>query len=196
MRKLLISAAAIAMLTTPALAQQQSQGQQTTAKNSAGAAINQNFESPPGDQRIETTPGVYAPGMDAGTNNCAVSMSGGGSVTGFGISLGATWESEDCNERNWIALMSARGWDDVAKSYACLHNAKAAMAFEAAGYDCPDAPGVGERKAAEDQVSRNETGGEPAMPSYCSDGGMANDATIRENCPKSVADRILSDRGW
>jgi hypothetical protein len=130
--------------------------------------------------------------MDAGTNNCAVSASAGGSVTGFGLSLGATWESEDCNERNWIALMSSRGWDDVAQSYACLHNAKMAMAFEAAGYDCPEAASsqeVAEREEA-------QASAEPTTPSYCSDGGLASEDTIRKNCPEQSADRILSDRGW
>lgn len=172
-----------------------SQANKQQAQSSAGAIVN-TVNKGPSDYSVDTTPSVIAPGLDAGTNNCAVSASAGGSATGFGLSFGASWESEDCNERNWIALMSARGWDDVAKSYACLHNAKAAMAFEAAGYDCPDAPGEAERKAAEDQVARNETSGEPAVPSYCSDGGMASDDVIRENCPESEADRILSDRGW
>jgi hypothetical protein len=199
--------AVLALAASPALADGYSYGapggsvkgeqaNQQEARSSAGAAINQNFEAGHKDKSIDTTPTAIAPGLDAGTNNCAVSASAGGSATGFGLSFGASWESEDCNERNWIALMSSRGWDDVAQAYACLHNAKMAMAFEAAGYECPDAPGEAERRAAEDQVAKNEASGEPAVPSYCSDGGFASDDVIRKNCPESEADRILSDRNW
>jgi len=183
MRNLTAIAVLLAMAAAPAAAQQQSQSSKNEASNSAGAAINQNFESPPGDQQITTTPSAYPPGLDAGTNNCAISASAGGSVTGFGLSFGASWESEDCNERNWIALMSSRGWDDVAQAYACLHNAKMAMAFEAAGYECPERP---EQELTETQVSNSSD-----VPGYCDDGGFASDDTIRNNCPN--ADALLDE---
>jgi len=181
MRTTIFTTFVLCLLSSTVLAQNSSQSNSdANAQNSAGAAINQNFESPPGDQRIETTPSPYAPTLDAGTNSCAVSVSGGATITGFGLSVGASTESDDCKDRNWVALMSARGWDDVAKAYACLHHEKAAAAFEAAGYECPERPKMQNKK-----INVSQENGNNSVPGYCDDGGWATDETIRENCPNA-----------
>lgn len=156
---------------------------QQQSQSGAGAVVNfspsTQVDNP---DRIHTTPPVYAPGMDAGTNPCAVGASAGFGVTGFGGSVGHTWTDEDCNQRNWFALLTARGMNDVAIQYACFQNAEVATALRTAGYKCQDHP---DYEVVQEQVSQypEDKTRRSGVPAYCDDGGLASEATIRKNCP-------------
>jgi hypothetical protein len=128
-----ILSAALILVTAGAQAQQSTNANQ---QSSATAAIVNN--TPGGGGNLgETVPPVYAPGLDSGTNDCAVSASGGASGSGFGISFGASTESEDCQHRNWFVLMSRAGQSDVARLIAC-HNEAVRRAYKLAGKPCPE----------------------------------------------------------
>jgi hypothetical protein len=165
------------------------------ADSNQNSSINSNTEvftglsmSSENPDSVATTPGVYPPNMDAGTNDCANSVSGGGSVTGFGLAFGATYNNKDCSDRNWYALTTSRGQNDVAKAYACLNNDKMRRALIATGVDCGKY--MDRLDAYQSQRSQKQVAGAD-VPAYCEDGGWASDAAIRDNCPN--ADQLLSD---
>lgn len=58
-----------------------------------------------GSDLDETVPNVFAPALTAGSNNCALSVSGGASGAGFGVSLAAAYESGECNVRESLRVM-------------------------------------------------------------------------------------------
>lgn len=180
MRKIILTCAFLTMAGTAHA--QNNQSIDSNTEVFTGLSFESNNHQP---DSIDTTPGVYPPGMDAGTNSCANSVSGGASVTGFGFALGTTFNNEDCQDRNWYALLTSRGQDNVAEAYACLNNTKIARALTASGVDCDKY-----RKRVQ-QVSDNSGG--PA-PAYCDDGGFATTEKIVENCPN--ARQIIKNRGW
>ncbi len=55
----------------------------------------------------DMVPNVFAPSLTAGSNLCAMSLSAGGSGGGFGITLGGTYESNECNVREGLRVMGA-----------------------------------------------------------------------------------------
>ncbi len=52
-------------------------------------------------------PNVFAPSLTAGSNLCAMSLSFGGAGSGFGLTIGGTYESAECNVRESLRVMSA-----------------------------------------------------------------------------------------
>ena len=168
MNKAILLAGAFALVTSPALSQTSEQKQDANQQTDAVAAVISGDGSDLGDQ----VPPVYAPGLDSGTNDCAVSASGGGAVSGFGLSFGASFENEDCQRRNWFVLQSRAGNPGVAKALAC-HNDEVREAYRLAGKPCP-----------QEKARREQAGGK--VPPYCEDGGMASKDTIRENCPNAT----------
>jgi hypothetical protein len=177
MRRIITTCAVFLALTGSAYAQS-NQNSSIDSNTEVFTGLSMTSESP---DSVSTTPGVYPPGMDAGTNSCANSVSGGASVTGFGLALGGVYENEDCQDRNWFALLTSRGMNKEAVAYACLNNEKIARALRAAGHECPEPEGK--------QYSSHSE-----VPPYCDDGGFASASKIAENCPN--ARRIIEQRGW
>jgi hypothetical protein len=74
---------------------------------------------------------------------CMGSSSIGGQGVGFGLSIGSTWENEDCKLRKGAGLLFAMGAKGAAKEMLCGHETYRA-AFLAAGEPCtadkPPAP--------------------------------------------------------
>lgn len=60
-----------------------------------------------GSDMNDMVPNVFAPSLTAGSNLCAMSLSAGGSGGGFGITLGGTYESKECNVRENLRVMGA-----------------------------------------------------------------------------------------
>jgi hypothetical protein len=163
------------------------QAQNSTSTNNqqstnATAAIVNNTPGGGGADLSEQVPPTYAPGLDSGTNNCAVSASAGGSGSGFGISFGASIESEDCQRRQWYTLMMKSQRQGVAWAIACQTDFVRDAAADTPGMTCPDQQTTRElRKQAQAED----------VPPYCDDGGWASDQTIRENCPAEAVSRLL-----
>jgi hypothetical protein len=187
MRKIIPTCALFLALAGTAHAQN-AQSIDTNTEVFTGLSFESNNHQP---DSIDTTPGVYPPGMDAGTNSCANSVSGGASVTGFGFALGTTFNNEDCQDRNWYALTTSRNQMDVAKAYACLNNEKMRRALIASGTDCAK---YEKRLASSIEDAEDIPQPHPAKPEYCNDGGLASASTIAKNCPN--ARQIIKDRGW
>lgn len=187
MRKIILTCALFLALAGTAHAQN-AQSIDTNTEVFTGLSFESNNHQP---DSIDTTPGVYPPAMDAGTNSCANSVSGGASVTGFGFALGTTFNNEDCQDRNWYALTTSRNQMDVAKAYACLNNEKMRRALVASGTDCEKY----EKRLAE-HAGRSKSGTVgTATPEYCKrGGGFASTETVVENCPN--AREIVKNRGW
>jgi hypothetical protein len=169
------------MLMAGSAAAQNTSNTETQAQSGASAGVNfaptTNANQP---DSVDTTAGVYPPGLDAGTNPCAVGASGGVGVTGFGASFGFTTTNDDCQDRNWYALTTSRGQNEVAKAYACLHNDKMRAALIATGTDCDKYQRrVDETNTEVVSSSDNDNG----APDYCDDGGWASEETLRNNCP-------------
>lgn len=186
MRKIILTCATFLALAGTAHAQN-AQSIDTNTEVFTGLSFESNNHQP---DSIDTTPGVYPPGMDAGTNSCANSVSGGGSITGFGLAFGATYNNEDCQDRNWYALTTSRGQNDVAKAYACLNNSKMRRALIASGVDCAKY----EQRLRENEGNTVAAQSSSGTPAYCDDGGLASASTIAENCPN--ARQIIKNRGW
>lgn len=55
----------------------------------------------------DLAPTLFAPALAGGTNPCLVSMSGGVSTGGFGLSLGNAYVDQECQIRESLRLMAA-----------------------------------------------------------------------------------------
>lgn len=95
-----------------------------------------------GSYSVRNVPDAIAPMISGGTNPCLVGMSAAGSVVGFGMSAGGTWNDESCERRNLaIILMNAgQSFEDPALAHAglevlCQHD-DVATALEAVGRPC------------------------------------------------------------
>lgn len=75
--------------------------------------------STPSSITVRNVPDVYAPGISGGTNPCTNSLTGGGAVAGFGVSLGGSWSDQDCERRNLSALLYNQGQADMALEVLC-----------------------------------------------------------------------------
>lgn len=111
MRLLQCSIAAMAMLalaslTNPSSAQGAGAAAQSgsTAGAGAQAVVVQNGGNVPSTQTLRNTPNVSAPAVYA-SNPCAVGMSIGGSVAGFGVAGGETHADHGCELRSWYINM-------------------------------------------------------------------------------------------
>lgn len=177
--KYTIALTAIALaLSTPALAQNKQKSSNNVQSGATAALIQESSGPDLGNQ----VPPTYAPGLDSGTNNCAVSASAGGSGSGFGISFGASIESEDCQRRQWYTLMMKSQRQGVAWAIACQTNFVREAAADTPGMTCPD------QKTTEELQTASTS---DEVPGYCDDGGFASEGTIRRNCPN--AEELLDD---
>lgn len=61
-----------------------------------------------GSYSVKTNPDVVPPMLPGGANPCVVAASAGGSVVGFGMAGGVSWNDPNCERRNLaIVLMNA-----------------------------------------------------------------------------------------
>lgn len=92
----------------------------TTSSQSNNNNANQSYGSQGvyGSQTLYSAPTVYVPSV-VGGNPCTNGASIGGSVVGFGIAGGMSWTDEECNKRQWTALMYQAGERDLAREVAC-----------------------------------------------------------------------------
>jgi hypothetical protein len=176
-------AAALLAAATSAQAQSNNSTNNQQSTNATAAIVNNTPGSGGGGTDLgRQVPPAYAPGLDAGTNNCAVSASAGGSGSGFGISFGASIESEDCQRRQWYALMMRSQKQGVAWAIACQTDFVRDAAADTPGMTCPG-------QATTEEMQQQTASAE--VPGYCEDGGWASDAAIRNNCPN--ADQLLGE---
>lgn len=155
----LILAGILAFLASPALGQTVTSGSASgsASESSAGAVSgaasqsnpsnNQsiNFNSAPVQERktkkIRNNPDVIVPGVVATQGTCMGSVSIGGSALGFGVGGGATFVDADCQIRSAGLLLHQIGELAAAKQVLC-QLAHVAVAFQATGAPCSEAPKV------------------------------------------------------
>lgn len=80
-----------------------------------------------GSYTVRNTPEVIAPSI-VGGNACAVGASGGVSLPGFGLAMGATWADRACERRQQAALLFNMGEQKIALELMCQDdNIRSAM---------------------------------------------------------------------
>ena len=77
--------------------------------------VNMNYS---GSYTVRNTPEVIPPNVMGG-NPCAVGASGGLSMPGFGLAMGATWADRACERRQQAALLFNMGEQKVALELMC-----------------------------------------------------------------------------
>lgn len=91
-----------------------------------------------GTYTVKDNPPVAPPSIFGGTNPCTVGVSGGVSVTGFGLGLGGSWSDKGCERRNGAVILFQANMPDVAVALLC-EDSNMESAFSAAGKPCPQA---------------------------------------------------------
>jgi len=71
------------------------------------------------NQTLRNVPELVAPSVNGGANGCAVGVSGGVAVAGFGITTGAGWSDPDCERRQLAALTFNMNEHDLAQEILC-----------------------------------------------------------------------------
>ena len=91
-------------------------GQQTNSTTITGGYGNSNSNIPSNTKaEITTVPTMYAPGLTAaGSDVCLGSVSGAGSILGFGISGGSTYVDENCVMLKNSQRMASLGFGNTA----------------------------------------------------------------------------------
>jgi hypothetical protein len=88
---------------------------------------------------------AYAPPLTSSNDTCMGSSSVGGQGVGFGLSLGTTWEDEDCRRRKNARFMYNMGQDHLAIAMMCkdseVYDAIAAVGTAAQKDICKKAVG-------------------------------------------------------
>ncbi|MDJ0388877.1 hypothetical protein QMO56_12200 [Roseomonas sp. E05] len=126
MKKLL--AASLLLLVSGGSAFAQMSSTSTTQTDSAAQAIaapSINFNSSSAthtSQTVRNTPDASGPGLFAGTNPCAVGVSGGIGLPGFGIGGGATFSDSGCERRNMAGALYTMGLAAAAKEVLCAND--------------------------------------------------------------------------
>ena len=64
---------------------------------------------------------AYAAALTASAGTCMGSSSVGGQGVGFGLSIGATWQDDDCNRRRYSAILQSLGEPEAAIQLLCLN---------------------------------------------------------------------------
>ena len=99
-----------------------------TAGTGGDPAVNMNYS---GSYTVRNTPEVIPPNV-VGGNPCAVGASGGLSMPGFGLAMGATWADRACERRQQAALLFNMGEQKVAMELMCQDdNIRSAMKIAA-----------------------------------------------------------------
>lgn len=83
-----------------------SSGQATNA-DIGNSSFNYNSTVTNNANNKDLAPTLFAPGLVGGTNPCVVSMSGGITTGGFGISAGNAYVDKECEVRESLRLMAA-----------------------------------------------------------------------------------------
>jgi len=92
-----------------------------------GATTSHQYIGYGGSYTVRNTPEVIAPSV-VGGNACAVGASGGVSLPGFGLAMGATWADRACERRQQAALLFNMGEQRIALELMCQDdNIRAAM---------------------------------------------------------------------
>jgi hypothetical protein len=100
----------------------------TTTGTGADPMVNMNYS---GSYTVRNTPEVIPPNV-VGGNPCAVGASGGLSMPGFGLAMGATWADRACERRQQAALLFNMGEQKVAMELMCQDdNIRSAMKIAA-----------------------------------------------------------------
>lgn len=110
----------------------------SNAASNAGNSQNITFNSTvPDHQTVKTVPQVYAPALTTTlTETCMGSTTAGGSGVGFGVTLGTTWNDEQCVRRlNARELAQTLGDRDAARALMC-QDKNVAAAYLAVGKSC------------------------------------------------------------
>jgi hypothetical protein len=95
------------------------------------STINQNSADPG-----KTVPNVFAPGLAAaGSEVCLGSVSGGGSGSGFGLTIGGTFVDRECQLRLNARTLATLGYPVAARETMCLDD-DVRRAMYAAGTPC------------------------------------------------------------
>src|SRR5690625_3476809 len=94
----------IAAATQPAAAQQMDVAATSQSVNNTqvlvGSGAGGGTLKYDGSYTVRNVPDAIAPMISGGTNPCVVGMSAAGSVVGFGMSAGGSWNDESCERRN------------------------------------------------------------------------------------------------
>ena len=88
----------------------------TTGGGSYSGTTTQNYS---GGYTLRNVPEIVAPSVNGGANGCAVGVSGGVAVAGFGITTGAGWSDSNCERRNLAALVFNTGEKELAQEILC-----------------------------------------------------------------------------
>ena len=111
---------------------------QTDSAAQAIAAPSINFNSSNAthtEQTVRNTPDAVGPGLFAGTNPCAVGVSGGIGLPGFGIGGGATFSDSGCERRNLAGALYTMGLGAAAQELLC-ENEEVRTAFRRIRQPC------------------------------------------------------------
>src|SRR5690625_4565089 len=136
----------IAAATQPAAAQQMDAAATSQSVNNTqvlvGGGAGGGTIDYQGGYTVKNVPDAIAPMLPGGTNPCVVAASAAGSIVGFGMSAGHSWNSEECERRNLsVILMNAAaqfGQPELAAAaieVLCQHD-DVALAMEAVGRPC------------------------------------------------------------
>ncbi len=93
-----------------------------------------------GSYTVRNVPELIAPSV-VGGNPCAVGISGGVAVSGFGITAGGTWADRQCERRQEAALLYNIGQKDASVALLCQDDS-VRTAINATGQACPGQPRV------------------------------------------------------
>ena len=123
-----------------------------------------------GGYTVRNTPEVIPPSV-VGGNACAIGASGGLSLPGFGVAMGATWADKACERRQQAALLFNMGEKTVAYEMMCQdENVRNAM--RTAGRPCAaDAVAAATPPVATvtpAPVAATPIPARPARPDWCS----------------------------
>src|SRR5690625_3480554 len=136
----------IAAATQPAAAQQMDAAATSQSVNNTqvlvGGGAGGGTIDYQGGYTVKNVPDAIAPMLPGGTNPCVVAASAAGSIVGFGMSAGHSWNSEECERRNLsVILMNAAaqfGQPELASAaieVLCQHD-DVALAMDAVGRPC------------------------------------------------------------
>lgn len=158
-------------------ASSQSVSQTQVIVGGGGSGSGRNEVDYSGGYSVKSAPDVVAPMLPGGANPCVVGMSAGGSVVGFGMAAGGSWNDVDCERRNLsiVLLNASKQFEDpslmVAGIEILCNNREVAEALQVAGRPC-----------AADRTSR------PQSASFSSDPDLTATSV--------ASSRPDSDFGW
>lgn len=151
MKRSILALAALAAMTMSASAQSSRSDSQSGATaiiyGNGGNANDGSVQRSRG--RVATTANSIAPGLTAaGVHSCAGSVSAAGGGVGFGLSLGSTYEMQECNRRAYAATLMGMGQNAAALALVC-NNAEVQNALNLTGVACPQQRTVAAAPAAQ-----------------------------------------------